>query len=70
MAEKNATASERSDVEPALSPALVEAQAAGVDLAHLRYNLSLTPAQRLAQLQAGIRMFRTLRAARRLANRG
>ena len=51
---------------PALSPVLAEAQAAGVDLAHLRYNLSLTPTQRLAQLQAGIRMFRTLRAARRL----
>ena len=54
------------NTEPALPPVLAEAQAAGVDLAHLRYNLSLTPAQRLAQLQAGIRMFRTLRAARRL----
>ena len=48
------------------SPALVEAQTAGVDLDHLRYNLSLTPAQRLARLQAGIRAWHTLRTARRL----
>ena len=48
------------------SPVLAEAQAAGVDLAHLRHNLSLTPSQRLARLQAGIRMVRTLRAARHL----
>ncbi len=58
--------SERITVGPELPPVLAEAQAAGVDLDHLRHNLSLTPAQRLARLQAGIRMMHTLRAARRL----
>lgn len=41
-------------------PALAAAQAAGVHLAHLRRNLTLTPAERLARLQAGIRLRRTL----------
>ena len=51
---------------PELSPALAETQAAGVDVEHLRRNLRLTPAERLARLQAGLRMLRTLRTARRL----
>jgi len=66
MPERKVESSAQIAAETELPPLLAEAQAAGVDLAHLRHNLTLTPAQRLAQLQAGIRMFRTLRAARRL----
>lgn len=45
---------------------LAEATAFGVDLEALRYNLKLTPAQRLSMLQAGLRSWRTLRNARPL----
>ena len=45
---------------------LIQAAEAGVDLQQLRRNLRLTPAERLARLQAGIRMVKTLRSAIRL----
>jgi hypothetical protein len=45
---------------------LAESKAFGVDVEALRHNLRLTPAQRLAMLQAGLRTWRTLRNSRPL----
>lgn len=57
----------RSTPRPALdtASALAEAEALGVDLDHLRHNLTLTPAQRLEKLQAGLRLWQTLQLAGR-----
>jgi hypothetical protein len=46
--------------------ALREAERFGVDLDHLRWNLKLTPEQRLAGLQSAIRAVHLLRHAKRL----
>ena len=49
-----------------VAAALEEAARFGVDLAALRHNLTLTPSQRLAMLQAALRTWRKLRNAKPL----
>ncbi len=49
-----------------IATVLAESKAFGIDLDHLRANLQMTPARRLAMLQAGLRTVETLRRARPL----